>query len=224
MIERNTLFLNFRRQLLIKVLFLAMLVVVSNSEKAFHRSCRRLSRKNGWWELVWNTYDDARFKKTFRVSRETFEFILSHIRHELERQTLCEEPIPLELRLGLALYRLGRGDYIYSIAEMTGLGPSTVSTIVIEVNQVILRCLWKSCVTVHIEDFEEKILNMEELWHFPFSWAAVDGCHIPIKCPPGSQASRKEYHNFKNFHSIVLMALVDAKHRFVASLETHTIL
>ena len=49
---------------------------------------------------------------------------------------------------------------------------------------------------------------MEELWQFPCSWAAVDGCHIPIKCPPGGQSSRKEYHNFKNFYSIVLMALV----------------
>eukprot|EP00794_Sanderia_malayensis_P005742 gene5742-biopygen4655 len=56
---------------------------------------------------------------------------------------------------------------------------------------------------------------MEEFWQFPCSWAAVDGCHIPIKCPPGGQSSRKEYHNFKNFYSVVLMALVDAKYRFI---------
>lgn len=28
-------------------------------------------------------------------------------------------------------------------------------------------------------------------------------------------AARKEYHNFKNFYSIVMMAIVDAKDRFV---------
>ena len=68
---------------------------------------------------------------------------------------------------------------------------------------------------VTIEDFQEKILDMEELWQFPFSWAAVDGCHIPIKRPPGGQESCKEYHNFKNFYSIVLLALVDANYHFV---------
>ena len=65
------------------------------------------------------------------------------------------------------------------------------------------------------EDFKEKILDMEELWQFPFSWGAVDGCHIPIKCPPGGNEACKEYHNFKNFYSVVLMSIVDAKYRFV---------
>ena len=32
-----------------------------------------------------------------------------------------------------------------------------------------------------------------------FQWCAVDGCHIPIKCPPGGPGASKEYHNFKNF-------------------------
>ena len=56
---------------------------------------------------------------------------------------------------------------------------------------------------------------MEELWQFPFSWCAVDSCHIPIKCPPGGQESCKEYHNFKNFFSIVLMSMIDARYRFI---------
>ena len=43
------------------------------------RSCRRLKRNTGWWEKVCNTFSDARFKKTFRVSRETFNFILNRI-------------------------------------------------------------------------------------------------------------------------------------------------
>ena len=59
------------------------------------------------------------------------------------------------------------------------------------------------------------MLDGDELWQFPFSWAAVDGCHIPIKCPPGGLESCKEYHNFRNFYSVVVMAMVDAKCRFV---------
>ena len=36
-----------------------------------------------------------------------------------------------------------------------------------------------------------------------------------MKCPPGGLVACKEYHNFKNFYSIVLMALVDSNYRFV---------
>lgn len=42
-----------------------------------------------------------------------------------------------------------------------------------------------------------------------------DGCHIPIKCPPGGLEACKEYHDFKNFNSILLMGLVDSHYRFV---------
>ena len=56
---------------------------------------------------------------------------------------------------------------------------------------------------------------MEEMWQFPCCWAAIDGCHISIKCPPGGLESSKEYHNFKNFYSIVLMGMVDSHYRFI---------
>ena len=212
-----------RRQ--VQVALLAVLLLTASRQlTAAHgmkarRTCRRLPRNQGWWNVVWNTYSDSRFKRTFRVSRGTFEFILSKIRHRLERQTLCEEPISPEFRLGICLYRLGRGDYLYTVAEMAGVGLSTVAMIVSEVCKAITECMWEQSVHKFLpkttEEFKEKMLDTEELWQFPFSWAAVDGCHIPIKCPPGGLESCKEYHNFKNFYSVVLMAMVDAKYRFV---------
>ena len=210
-----------QRNLMIKALFLATILLISNNEsrRCASRIARRLPRNTGWWQTVWNTYSEKRFKQTFRVSRKTFNFILSRIHHKLERQTLCEEPVSPEFRLAICLYRLGRGDYFYSISEMVGLGRSTVSTIVNEVTEAIVSCLWKECVVSHMpkteQEFKDKIMDMEELWQFPYSWAAVDGCHIAIKCPPGGAIARKEYHNFKNFYSIILMTLVDAKYRFV---------
>ena len=40
----------------------------------------------GWFNLVWSSYSDERFKKTFRISRTTFQFILQRIRHVLDRR------------------------------------------------------------------------------------------------------------------------------------------
>lgn len=38
----------------------------------YNRSCRRFSRNMGWFNLVWSTYFDERFKKTFRILRVIF--------------------------------------------------------------------------------------------------------------------------------------------------------
>lgn len=82
-----------------------------------------------------------------------------------------------------------------------------------------MEYLWAEKVSKHLptnqEMFINKMVAMEEFWQFPCCWAAVDGCHIPIKCPPGGLQSGKEFHNIKNFYSLVLMALVDAKYRFI---------
>ena len=137
-----------RRWLQIQAFLLAAVLLISqNNSKVYHRSCRRLPRNNGLWDLIWNTYSDDCFRKTFRVSTSTFNYIFCRIRHKLERQTVCEEPISPECRLAICLYRLGRGDYYYTISEMVGLGQSSVSTIVNEVNEAIVTCMWKECVT-----------------------------------------------------------------------------
>lgn len=73
----------------------------------------------------------------------------------------------------------------------------------------------KSAFPVTEEEFEEAMIDMGVEWQFPFAFSALDGSHIPMRCPPGGAEARKQYHNFKNFYSIILMALVDAKYRFI---------
>ena len=208
-----------KHRLIIQLLLLIVLILSHQNATQVYRSCRRLPRSTGWFNIVWHQYSDARFKKLFRVSRATFQFILSCIEHDLERETVTEEPISTAFRLAICLYRLKRGDYYFTIAEMTGLGVSTVCGVVSEVCGAIVDNLWKDCVQQHFPaseaQYKEKVLDMEQLWQFPYAWGAIDGCHLPLKCPAGGAESRKEYHNFKNFYSIVLMAIVDAKYRFI---------
>ena len=114
-----------RRQTLLKISALLMLLFTSSeSTNEYHkpRLCRRLICNIGWWDIVWCSYSEARFRKTFRVSRETFMYILSFLRNDLEKQTITEVPISPECRLAICLYRLGRGDYYYTISEMVGVG------------------------------------------------------------------------------------------------------
>ena len=65
------------------------------------RSGRCLTRNGGWWELVWNTYSDERFKKTFCVCMGTFQFILERLYASLKKETVMEEPISPECCLAV---------------------------------------------------------------------------------------------------------------------------
>ena len=79
--------------------------------------------------------------------------------------------------------------------------------------------MWE--VAVHFPTTERDninlIIDVEKLWQLPYCFGAIDGCHIPIECPPGGQESAKEYRNFKNLYSIVVMALADNKYHFICT-------
>ena len=55
------------------------------------RRCRGYEQNIGCFEKVWNAFDDELFKAFFRISRKTFEFILNHIEHNLEHETMAEK-------------------------------------------------------------------------------------------------------------------------------------
>ena len=191
--ESAQMLIALRRRRIALLLSLAGILLLSRkqnlaTEMVHVRSCRRLLRSNGWWEMVWTTYTNERFKKTFRISKNTFSFILNRIRNDLERQTVNEDPISPECRLGICLYRLGRGDYYYTIAEMAGLGVSTVHEIVTQVCQSIVENLWEDCVKKHMpcseEDFKDKMKEMNKRWQFPFCWAAIAHKVVDVNIGP----------------------------------------
>ena len=167
---------------------------------------RRVDRNGGWFEALYN-YSNKRFKEALRVSRETFNYVLVNIRHGLERKTLVEAPISPEERLAIALYRYGRGDYCFTLEQMTGRAKSTIREICNEVADLIVANLWDHHVKFPstVEETKQAVNLMEKMWQCTSAFCAVDGTHIPIRSPPGGAEAAKDYHCFKNFHSIILL-------------------
>ena len=62
------------------------------------------------------------------------------------------------------------------------------------------------------EDWLEVESIFRGRWNIPHALGALDGKHILIRCPRWGGSL---YHNYKGFHSIVLLALVDGDYKFL---------
>ena len=82
---------------------------------------------------------------------------------------------------------------------------STINKFVPEVCDAIIRAYQDEVMTCPTspEDWLEVESIFHRRWNIPH---ALGGKHIPIRCP---RQGGSLYHNYKGFHSIVLLALVD---------------
>lgn len=64
----------------------------------------------------------------------------------------------------------------------------------------------------NVNDFEKVADDFFKTFNFPNCLGSLDGKHIRIKCPSKSGSM---FYNYKHFFSIVLIAIVDSKHRFL---------
>ena len=114
-IRRQRKILQVSATLLSQLFKLKQLVQSLNKKQRKKRSCGKHIRNKGWWATVSTSYNDERFKQAFRVSRTTFEYISQKtspllLKEETGAGTICPEE-----RLAIALYKIGRGDYNYTI-------------------------------------------------------------------------------------------------------------
>lgn len=93
------------------------------------------------------------------------------------------------------------------------VGISTARKIVKEVCEAIWFVMKKECIPELSKDYLETIaFDFEKNANFPHCIGAVDGKHVRIICPIRSASM---FFNYKNFFSVVLMAVADSKYRFV---------
>jgi hypothetical protein len=83
------------------------------------------------WEKRLASLTDAEFKRTYRMSKETFNMVLEKIRSEIEAVNPNKArgdlhgPVPAELVLSMTLRYLAGGSYL-DIYQMHGVGRSTL--------------------------------------------------------------------------------------------------
>ncbi|XP_061716935.1 uncharacterized protein LOC133524806 [Cydia pomonella] len=96
----------------------------------------------------------------------------------------------------------------------TIISPQALSQIIPETCDALYEVLRKEYLKFPKTEQDWRIIarEFEQKWNFPHCLGAIDGKHVEI-VPPSNSGSF--YYNYKHRHSMVLLAIVDAKYRFL---------
>ncbi|XP_031341136.1 uncharacterized protein LOC116169243 [Photinus pyralis] len=109
---------------------------------------------------------------------------------------------------------LATGRSFEDLKFSTGISSSALCQIIPETCKALYQVLKKEYMKFPStkEDWCKIATSFKNKWQFINCGGALDGKHIRIVPPPHSGA---QYYNYKNFYSIVLLALVNANHEFI---------
>lgn len=139
------------------------------TDRVYQRPCRHLARNKSYRETVWNTYTHERFKKNFRISKDSFNFILKWLGTPDNKKMKTQ----YSLNGRRPLFPDDSLDYHYTRAKMVGLGISTVREIVTQVCELIVDCIWQKCVLKHMPSIEQDLKIRWRKWMTGGSFLSV---------------------------------------------------
>ena len=185
------------------------------------RSCWLYERSETWFEDLWDNrfvqgYRNDNWKNDFRMTGETFDKLVQWLAPYMTKQpTLFREPIVIQKRVAIGLWRLVNGDSFRVIAKCFGIGKSTAVAITHEFCTVVSEKAGDFIkfpntpldVAKAIENFKEDV-NCE----FPQAFAAVDGTLIEIEAP--DNPNKKDYFARTKRFAINTQGLVGANLEF----------
>ena len=148
------------------------------------------------------------------MSPERLDHLLSLIAPFITKERCrSRTPISASERLCLCLRYLATGETQQLLAFSFRIGRATVSKAVKETCHEIWEGLQGEFLKVPqtAEEWSKIADDFETEWNFPNCLGALDGKHICMECPKNGGSA---YYNYKDFHSIVLLAVCDAKYCF----------
>ncbi|XP_060880360.1 uncharacterized protein LOC132952183 [Metopolophium dirhodum] len=171
--------------------------------------------REGQFQVTFMTlrFHPDEFLKYYRMSISSFDELLLRVKHRLQKKnTILRDSIPPEERLSVTLRYLATGTNFSSLHFDFLMGVSTIAKVVNETCMVV----WDELQPTEMapptqENWLEIADGFYNITQFPNCVGAVDGKHIRLQCPKNSGT---QYYNYKNFFSLVLMAICDSNYCF----------
>ncbi|CAH2005460.1 unnamed protein product [Acanthoscelides obtectus] len=149
------------------------------------------------------------------MDENTFNLLLNLVGYHLQKQnTVMRQAISAEERLIATLRFLATGRSYEDLKYFTCIAAQTLGQLIPETCQVIYNVLKEKYMKFPTtkQEWIETAQGFKYRCQMINCGGALDGKHIRTERPALSGA---QYYNYKNFYSIVLMALVNSNYEFV---------
>lgn len=173
-------------------------------------------RSTDWWDR-YNSPDlpDAEFKRAFRMSRATFEFLCEELGSAVAKEdTMLRAAIPVRQRVAVCIWRLATGEPLRVVSKRFGLGISTCHKLVLEVCTAIKTLLMPKMVQWPDHTTSQAVAqHFEYISGIPNIIGSMHTTHIPIIAPKVEVAAyynkRQTERNQKTSYSITIQGVVN---------------
>ena len=160
-------------------------------------------------------HDHEYFFKYSGMSPTVFEELLSFVSPiTVKQSTAMHDPISPSERLAVTLWYHVTGDAQRTVTASYGISPSAVSRIITE----SCNAIWISLKRMHsidclsnVSEWKSVAEEFQSKWNFPQAVGALDGRHVVMQALHNSGSV---YFSYKKTHSIVLLAVCNAKYEF----------
>ncbi len=158
--------------------------------------------------------DQAAFQNFVRFKPAMFQELFDRLTLLITKSdTNCRKALDPGLKLAITLRYLATGDSSKSLHYGFGVAYNTICLLIPYVCQAIVddyhEEVIKTSTTPH--DWMLVANQMSRRWQYHDCLGPVDGKHVAIWKP---MKAGSYYFNYKNFHSIVLMTLVNGDYKF----------
>lgn len=178
-------------------------------------------RSKAWWEQYGSDdCPDEEFRKAFRMTKSTFDFICNELDSAVtKKDTMLRLAIPVRQRVAVCIYRLASGEPLRLVSKRFGLGISTCHKLVLEVCAAIKRVLMPKFLQWPEENKLMEIKkDFEGISGIPNVGGSIYTTHIPIIAPKVSTAAyfnkRHTERNQKPSYSTTVQGVVDSRRVF----------
>jgi hypothetical protein len=159
--------------------------------------------------------DSPAFKNFLRLEPAMFRELRARLEPRLLKQdTNWRTALDPGIKLAITLRFLATGDSYKSLMYAFRVAANTICNFIEPVCEAIIAEYAEELFNIPStpEAWLEVAQGFETKWNLPHCIGAIDGKHVAIKCPPSGGSA---YHNYKHFHSVVMMAVVDADYKFM---------
>ena len=174
-------------------------------------------RSTCWFnEYLFNIYTPDMFYDILRMRRRTFDRLVDDLRPFISgQQTHWRQPISVEKKIVVTLFKLMHGVCCPLVADKAALGKSTVHEILRQVCSAISIHLGHLIAWPTGRRLVRTAAGFQSKQCFPNCIGAINGSHIYVTAPSNSIVAADHRNRYKSF-SILLQGVVDSKCYFTS--------